>query len=205
MQRPDLIIFEQGEKAKAAEVNQNFEELGDYIQSSISEVNTTVTNAINTLQTLANAAAPTGTVQAYCGMNTPSGWLICNGAAVSRTQYSSLFSVIGTTFGGGDGTTTFNLPNLINKFIEGSDTVGTEKEAGLPNITGHLYNIKAPNNGSADGAFTLIKHTNAQDGGTASSWGYTNFSFDASRSSAIYGNSDTVQPPAVTMKYIIRT
>lgn len=195
MQRPDLIIFEQGEKAKAAEVNQNFEELGDYIQGSISEVNTTVTNAINTLQTLANAAAPTGTVQAYCGMNTPSGWLICNGAAVSRTQYSSLFSVIGTTFGGGDGTTTFNLPNLINKFIEGSDTVGTEKEAGLPQHT-HVINY---------GKETYCLYPTGAPSYSVRYSGLTTTSGEASDDNGIYGNSDTVQPPAVTMKYIIRT
>lgn len=197
MQRPDLIIFEQGEKAKAAEVNQNFEELGDYIQGSISEVNTTVTNAINTLQTLANAAAPTGTVQAYCGMNTPSGWLICNGAAVSRTQYSSLFSVIGTTFGGGDGTTTFNLPNLIDKFIEGSDTVGTEKEAGLPQHT-HIINYR---NSSGTG---LIAGGNPAPLLTGNRT-LEVLSGEADDDNGIYGNSDTVQPPAVTMKYIIRT
>lgn len=201
MQRPDLIIFEQGEKAKAAEVNQNFEELGDYIQGSISEVNTTVTNAISSLQTLVNSAAPTGVVQAYAGSSAPSGWLLCEGQAVSRTQYSGLFAVIGTTFGGGDGTTTFNVPNLINKFIEGSDTVGTEKEAGVPNITGAVPNFWCGGPTSANGAFALAGSGSSYGGGTSSGKG---FNFDASRSSAIYGNSNTVQPPAVTMKYIIK-
>jgi microcystin-dependent protein len=47
----------------------------------------------------------------------PVGWLLCDGAAVSRTTYSALFAVIGTTFGTGDGTTTFNLPNVTNRYV----------------------------------------------------------------------------------------
>ena len=51
----------------------------------------------------------------------PSGWLECNGAAVSRATYSTLFVAIGTTFGSGDGTTTFNLPDLRGYFVRGYD------------------------------------------------------------------------------------
>jgi len=51
----------------------------------------------------------------------PSGWIKANGAAISRTAYGNLFSVIGTTFGAGDGSTTFNLPDLRGEFIRGFD------------------------------------------------------------------------------------
>jgi hypothetical protein len=51
----------------------------------------------------------------------PAGWLKCNGAAVSRTTYASLFAIIGTTFGAGNGTTTFNLPDMRGEFIRGLD------------------------------------------------------------------------------------
>ena len=51
---------------------------------------------------------PIGAVVAYSGSNEPSGWLICDGRAISRTSYSNLFNVIGTTYGAGDGSTTFN-------------------------------------------------------------------------------------------------
>jgi microcystin-dependent protein len=70
---------------------------------------------------LANALCPPGTVVAYMGTNPPAGWLLCNGSTVSRTQYASLFSVIGTASGAGDGSTTFNLPDLRGVFLRGVD------------------------------------------------------------------------------------
>jgi microcystin-dependent protein len=72
---------------------------------------------------LANAPNPiqAGTI-AFLGMPTaPSGWLKANGAAISRTTYADLFSAIGTTFGSGDGSTTFNLPDLRGEFPRGLD------------------------------------------------------------------------------------
>jgi microcystin-dependent protein len=55
-------------------------------------------------------------------MNTaPSGWLACNGAAISRSTYSALFTAIGTTFGTGDGSTTFNIPDVRGYFVRGVD------------------------------------------------------------------------------------
>lgn len=58
------------------------------------------------------ADAPVGSIQAYGGTTAPSGWLLCQGQAVSRTTYSELFAVIGTAYGSGNGSSTFNLPNL---------------------------------------------------------------------------------------------
>ena len=57
-------------------------------------------------------AVSTGDIKAIGGTVPASGWLLCNGAAVSRTVYKNLFSIIGTTYGAGDGSTTFNLPHL---------------------------------------------------------------------------------------------
>ena len=67
---------------------------------------------------------PTGVVLPYAGSSTPSGWLLCNGAAVSRTTYATLFAVIGTTYGVGDGSTTFNLPDLRGRIPGGLDNLG---------------------------------------------------------------------------------
>lgn len=65
---------------------------------------------------------PTGTVKMWAGAvaSPPTGYLACTGAAVSRTTYASLYAVIGTTFGSGDGSTTFNLPNLQDRFPIGA-------------------------------------------------------------------------------------
>ena len=64
---------------------------------------------------------PSGAVLYFAGRTAPAGWLKANGAAVSRTAYAALFAAIGTTYGAGDGRTTFNLPDLRGEFIRGWD------------------------------------------------------------------------------------
>ena len=147
-----------------------------------------------------------GEVKAYAGNSTPAGWLLCDGSAVSRTTYARLFEVIGETYGSGDGESTFNLPNLIDRFVEGSATAGTQKTAGLPNITGSFRSSSGGWGGfnSINGVF---RGDNVFDGTPTGVKGYQNYQvieLSASRSSSIYGNADTVQPPALTMRYIIK-
>lgn len=72
----------------------------------------------------------TGSVQMYAGSTAPAGWLMCDGSAVSRTTYANLFSVIGTAFGSGDGSTTFNLPDTRSRV-----PVGVGTGSGLTNRT----------------------------------------------------------------------
>lgn len=155
------------------------------------------------------ALLPVGAVFAFAVNNTtPSGCLICNGAAVSRSKYSRLWVAIGTTYGKGDGSTTFNLPDLRNKFIQGSETAGEVKEAGLPNIKGTFSGILRAGADDADspdwdGAMSKDKEYSAGNGG-GNNRPYYSAKFDASKSDAIYGSSDTVQPPALTMRYFIK-
>ena len=73
---------------------------------------------------------PTGVVLPYAGNTSPSGWLACNGAAVSRTTYADLFAAISTTFGVGDGSTTFNLPDLRGRFPRFNDAMFGGSAAG---------------------------------------------------------------------------
>jgi microcystin-dependent protein len=65
---------------------------------------------------------PSGMMLAYAGASAPSGWLMCDGSAVSRTTYSALFAVVGTAYGAGDGSTTFNLPDTRGRFVVGLGT-----------------------------------------------------------------------------------
>jgi len=69
-------------------------------------------------------AAPTGAVMPYAGSTEPSGWLFCAGQAVSRSTYATLFTAIGTAYGSGDGSTTFNLPDLRGRVVAGRDDMG---------------------------------------------------------------------------------
>ncbi len=67
---------------------------------------------------------PTGTILAWTSSTLPGGFLWCNGQAVSRSNYSNLFTIIGTTYGAGDGSTTFNLPDTMGRVIVGVDGMG---------------------------------------------------------------------------------
>lgn len=67
---------------------------------------------------------PTGMVVPYAGTSEPSGYLFCYGQQISRTTYSDLFSAVGTTYGVGDGSTTFNLPDLRGRVVAGQDDMG---------------------------------------------------------------------------------
>ena len=158
------------------------------------------TQAVSLKQLNRSALTPVGTVIWYAGSTAPSGYLLCNGAKVSRTTYAALYAVIGIKFGAGNGTTTFTLPNLIGKFVEGATSVGTYKDAGLPNITGYAridgtdsssYTVNGAlyNYGTFTGAGQY--HHSSQTIGA--------IGFDASKSNAIYGASSTVQPASLTL------
>lgn len=88
-------------------------------------------------------AGMTGTVLDFAGNTAPTGWLMCYGQAVSRTTYSQLFDKIGTTYGAGDGSTTFNVPDCRGRVIAGKDNMGgtaasrlTNSGTGNPGIDG---------------------------------------------------------------------
>jgi len=154
---------------------------------------------------------PIGTIIAYSGVNNPTGWLDCDGSAVSRTVYADLFTVIGTTYGEGDGETTFNLPDYRDRFIQGSLEAGTAKAAGLPNITGTINGLKTilgtdgnSNAATATGAFSKSATNNGGMYSSNTGPANDNFSFNAHNSNAIYGNSNTVQPPALTARILIK-
>ena len=142
----------------------------------------------------------------------PAGYLLCDGAAVSRTMYPDLFSVIGTTYGAGDGSTTFNVPdyNTAKRFVQGDTVAGTVKSAGLPNITGSFQgrvnegNWLNMNNfsGAMYGDGYATNGPRVIYNGTFQGYQYARI--DASRSNAIYGASETVQPNALTCRYIIK-
>lgn len=157
----------------------------------------------------------TGMITAGINSEAPEGWLICNGASYQTSEYSDLFNIIGYNFGGsGD---TFNVPDyrgLLLQMVSTNQVIGTKIEAGLPNITGILMqdgieNYSEPNGiiYSAAGAFEIITQntqTNATYTGT-DILRYSNWvDLNASRSSPIYGKSETVQPPVSLVNYFIK-
>ena len=152
---------------------------------------------VNDAVSSGGAGCPTGMIAFFHATTPPEGWLACNGQNVDRTVYAKLFSVISTTYGSGDGSTTVTLPNLHHRFLEGTTTaseVGDYVEAGLPNITGHIQE-----SGDAldeEGCFYLLYRSGGWgDGGSGGLRKVVGF--DASRSSTEYGRSSEVQVASV--------
>jgi microcystin-dependent protein len=94
--------------------------------------------------------APAGSVVMFAAQTPPTGWLLCNGQAVSRTTYVTLFNVIGTLYGTGDGATTFNLPDLRNRYPR------------MDSASGNL----AHSAGSTSHTHPIANHSHNVDGGT---------------------------------------
>lgn len=88
-----------------------------------------VTTVSLTVSGSGGGLAPTGAVSSFAGSSAPTGWLLCDGSAVSRTTYADLYAVIGTTYGVGDGSTTFNVPNAKGKMVVGYDSTDTSFDA----------------------------------------------------------------------------
>ena len=179
-------------------------------------------------QSVHNFGAVIGEIRWFAMSTPPTGWLVCNGAAVGTSDYPALFAAIGKTFTpqlidtGPDvenpeysDPAVFRLPNLMGKVPWGSSSqVGTEMEAGVPNINGSFTVVgDSPesnwvSNTHGSGAFydNVVNNTRqyyahcvySDNGGTC------NQAFDASRSNPIYGRSDTVQPPALCLLPCIR-
>ena len=154
---------------------------------------------------------PAGTIVPFAGANIPTGFLLCNGSAVSRTLYADLFSAIGTVWGTGDGSTTFNLPDARDRFLEGagSNSLGAYLEAGLPNITGTAawslaYSFVYANNTALDWGQVQSSYTDVLTQTYAHVGSSKDITLNASKASSIYGNSKVVQPKALNTNYIIR-
>jgi microcystin-dependent protein len=129
---------------------------------------------------------PVGTVSPFAGSSAPSGWLLCDGSAVSRTTYAKLFAVCSTAYGTGDGSSTFNLPNLKGKVPVGKDAAQTEfdtlgetggekthlltsAESGLPAHTHgfDVYTASDSQNSNLVGAGVTTDRGNATTGANA--------------------------------------
>jgi microcystin-dependent protein len=97
----------------------------------------------------------------------PPGWLLCFGQAISRTTYSALFAVIGTSFGAGDGSTTFQVPDLRGRVIAGVDDIGSTTANRL--VKGPLASVRHTVGGS--GGSDLLAQNGNSGSGTASNIG----------------------------------
>ena len=201
-----MVIGQNGIINRAKQAKIDYETAANSEAAQIAKAENLVSGREET-QALAN---PTGTIIAFAADNPPTGYLACNGQEVSRTTYSALFSVIGTKYGAGDGSTTFKVPDLRGEFLRGTGTntttrhsgesVGVHQNEGLPNISGTLGDVES---NSASGAFSRTTGTvHVGTGNGASTFGTITFS--ASNSNAIYGASSHVTPTNTSVLYCIK-
>jgi len=163
-------------------------------------------------------AVPTGGIIPYGAASAPTGFLLCEGALVSRTTYAALFAVISTTFGVGDGMTTFGLPDMRGKFPLGTSASGTGSTLGgtgglidhLHTGPAHTHTTAVPRAGwgatlnapSTDGTLNTGESTGT--GQFSSSYQPTGDQTVTSSSSGT-GNTGTANPPFVSLSFIIKT
>ena len=142
----------------------------------------------------------TGVVYYYAASTAPTGFLKANGATISRSTYADLFAVVGTTYGAGDGSTTFTIPDLRGEFLRGWDdsrgvdsgrSFGSNQLDQMQRITGD-YNTSAEhfNIGSGTGVFTDTRVNTARNSGVGYNNG-TRLSFDSGNSSGARVSSST--------------
>ena len=157
----------------------------------------------------------TGTIIPWPTASVPSGYLDCDGAAVSRTTYADLFAVIGTTYGSGDGSTTFNVPDIKDRCCRGgSNNLGVTAGANSQQAS-----ITAANTSLSSSTIPSHTHSGAPGGGSdgigvgnfntsmrhTGSWSWQNTgSGDAHNHTATGGNVDPRQPFVATY-FIIKT
>ena len=165
--------------------------------------------------------SPAGIIAPFAGTSAPSGWLSCNGAAVSRTDYATLFAAIGTTWGVGDGSTTFNVPDLRGTFLRGTGTNGTygtavgqavgtyaadtylnHNHTATSTDSGHTHTYTAAG-GNQTGGAAGSSYTFCSNGGTqTTSTGNANISTTVATSTT--GGTET-KPKNYGVLYIIKT
>jgi microcystin-dependent protein len=156
---------------------------------------------------------PSGAIIAFGGISAPSGWLLCDGSAVSRTTYSNLFTAIGTAFGSGDGSTTFNLPDFRGRFMRGLDGTANNDPDKASRSASNIGGNSGNNVGSLQGEsfknhqHSLTYQTGAGNGNNiTSSAGFYNGTGTGGQS---LGNTDNTggnetRPKNVYVNYIIK-
>lgn len=188
--------------------------------------NMSVLKSINNTLLTNYASTPIGTVNQYAGSTAPLGWLICDGSAISRTTYSDLFAIISTTYGSGDGSTTFNIPNLQNRLpigkgsgnfatlntTGGSDTTAlTLASANIPSHSHFLFNhqnYKGTNSTLTNTQYVVDITTFGNDPNNPYNYaaqGVTTAANVGLTSSTGSGTAFNAMPPYIVLNYIIYT
>lgn len=227
------FTFRAGEKARANEVNQDF----DVLYAEVNRIGSEIIDLDVDIQSVTTGKAelngnatqrfqaapgvnpydvvnvsqldqllPVGTVIMVPHENDLEGFIDCDGTAYQRSTYQELFDVIGTTYGAGDGTNTFNVPDFRGRVAWGKEddkTLGY-REAGLPNIQGTVYDVLTYNNAGSTGMLQRTGVTTWKKSGVDQTLHRGNLTINANSVNNIFGRSTTVQPPSCIIRYLIK-
>ncbi|HNQ90810.1 MAG TPA: tail fiber protein [Verrucomicrobiota bacterium] len=162
----------------------------------------------------ADSLVPPGVIVPFAGAAIPSGWLLCDGTEVSRTDETRLFSAVGTTYGEGNGATTFNLPNLKGRVVVGVDPSDTSFNdlnivGGAKSVTLTTAQMPAHNHfirpDKLEAGMLGLDSGELADSGDGGGYGYVSpFQRIKETQSAGGGQPHTNMPPFLTLKYIIK-
>ena len=148
------------------------------------------------VDTTGTTSTPPGSLMAFAGTSAPTGWLACQGQAVSRTTYATLFAAISTTWGSGDGSTTFNLPDLRGMFLRGTGTNATGSSSGAAGPSVGAYAADTYLNHSHTATQTAHSHYIEPSGFNGGSSGVFNQPVNYSSATTI---STSSVAPAITV------
>jgi microcystin-dependent protein len=167
----------------------------------------TNTTQIATTAFVTQNAVITGAIQMWPTASAPTGYLLCDGSAVSRTTYATLFALIGTTFGAGDTTTTFNVPNYTNRMPYGT-TIGATGGSADSVVVAHTHTITDPGHvHSLVGSYQAYGNPNISGVMTAigsSSTGSAVTGITGTNSAGVSGTNANL-PPYLGINFIIKT
>jgi microcystin-dependent protein len=137
-----------GTAASSNEISwqKHLDKIGGPLKTALESTQTNISTAIAALEAL----LPAGLVWPYAGSSAPAGFLLCYGQAIDRTTYGDLFAAIGTTYGSGDGSTTFNVPDLRGRTIAGQDDMGGSSANRLTGVTGSVNGDTLGGTGGAE-------------------------------------------------------
>jgi len=201
---PDKVV-------SGAEIDNEFNSIASAVTSKADKVSAATTDNLAALDANGNlkdsgenassivlqAALPSGSVAMFANTSAPSGWLECDGSNVSRSTFSDLFNAIGTTFGAGDGSTTFGLPDLRGEFVRGWDNgKGTDSGRSFGSFQtdefeSHSHDVTNANRTRVDPPFSGLVKGFQPSGGSVGS------------TTSVGG--DETRPRNIALMYIIKT
>lgn len=188
--------------------------LGGRSDASVEEVDALEERDLQLEAYLERVIPPLGVVEMFAGATPPAGWLLADGSEVSREAFRDLFVVIGTTYGVGDGSTTFNVPDLRQRFPLGKADSGTGSTLG--ETGGNIDHFHGLDNGSAHARFMQglgIEAKTVSSRMTVPQWTANVEASEAGSAAStevrtagvrLAGTTDTSNPPYLTLNFIIR-